>query len=140
MSTNSKKFPNKQQISDVILDDPDLLYHIKISVFDCYIYHAVLNNDFNLERKNAILLEIGRAETLLHNLQITICDNIDPDVNNLRDMEIAGIRAEIREAFDDLPELQFFENLDISCPRSTFFEVLASNVKKHNIRASIMGL
>ena len=34
MSTNSKKFPNKQQINDVILDDPDLLYHIKISVFD----------------------------------------------------------------------------------------------------------
>ena len=129
MSTNSKKFPNKQQINDVILDDPDLLYHIKISVFDSYIHHAVLTNDFNLERKNAILLEIGRAETLLHNLQIMIRDNIDPDVNNLRDMEIAGIRAEIREAFDDLPELQFFENLDISCPRSTFFEVLASNVK-----------
>ena len=34
MSTNSKKFPNKQQINDVILDDPDLLYHIKISVID----------------------------------------------------------------------------------------------------------
>ena len=58
-----------------------------------------------------------------------ICDNINPDMNNLRDMEIAGIRAEIREAFDDLPELQFFENLEISCPRSTFLKVLASNVK-----------
>ena len=46
MSTNSKKFPNKQQINDVILDDPDLLYHIKISVFDSYIYHCL---DFRLE-------------------------------------------------------------------------------------------
>ena len=44
-------------------------------------------------------------------------------------MEIGGVRAEIREAFEDLPELDFFENLNLGCERSTFFEVLAANVK-----------
>ena len=75
----------------------------------------------NIERKNDILNEIGRVSELLHRLRILISDNIGPDVNNLIEMEIGGLRAEIREAFEDLPDLNFFESLNLGCERSVFF-------------------
>ena len=44
-------------------------------------------------------------------------------------MEIEGVRAEIRLAYEDLPDLNFFENLELQCNKATFFETLSSNVK-----------
>ena len=129
LSTKRKKIQHKQQISDTILDDPDLIHYVNLTVFESYIQHAVLDNRLSLERKNELLEEVGRVLTLLQNLRTLIGENINPDVNNLRDMEIEGVRSEIREAFDDLPDITFFENLNLECNRSTFFEVLASNVK-----------
>ena len=129
LSTKRKKIPHKQQINDVILDDPDLIYYVKSQVFESYIHHAILDNRLNQENKDELLLEIGRVSGLLHRLRTLLGDNIGPDINNLLEMEIGGVRAEIREAFEDLPDLDFFENLNLGCERSTFFEVLAANVK-----------
>ena len=129
LSTKSKRMQHKQQINDFILDCPDLLYYVKNTVFESYIHHAVVDNNFSQDHKTDLLNEIGRTAGLLQRLRILIDDNISPDVNNLGEMEIEGVRAEIREAFEDLPDLNFFENLNLGCVRSTFFEVLASNVK-----------
>ena len=121
MSTKRKKVLHKQQINDSTLDDPNLTYYVRISVFESYVQHAVLDHMLNIERKNDILNEIGRVSELLHRLRILISDNIGPDVNNLIEMEIGGLRAEIREAFEDLPDLNFFESLNLGCERSVFF-------------------
>ena len=129
MSTKRKKIQHKQQINDAILDDPDLMHYVNVTVFESYIHHAVIDNRLSFEHRNELLEEVGRVLTLLQNLRTLIGDNINPDVNNLRDMEIEGLRSEIREAFDDLPDITFFENLNLECNRSTFFEVLVSNVK-----------
>ena len=44
-------------------------------------------------------------------------------------MEIEGVRAEIRLAYEDLPDLNFIVNLELQCNKATFFETLSSNVK-----------
>ena len=68
LSTKRKKIPHKQQINDVILDDPDLIYYVKSQVFESYIHHAILDNRLNQENKDELLLEIGRVSELLHRL------------------------------------------------------------------------
>ena len=56
MSTKLKKVLHKQQINDSTLDDPNLTYYVRISVFESYVQHAVLDHMLNIERKNDILI------------------------------------------------------------------------------------
>ena len=65
----------------------------------------------------------------MHRIRISVSAIIDEGPNDLDEMEIEGLRAEVREAIDDLPDLQFFENLDLTCNKAIFFEILSSSVK-----------
>ena len=130
LSTKRKKIIHKQQINDVILNDPDLQFNVTASVFECYLQHATVNDQFHDARKNELLIRVGRILQNLNRLKILIEDSIEAnDNNNLLDMEIEAVRSEIREEFDLMPVLQFFEQLELDCNRSTFFETLVSYVK-----------
>ena len=127
LSTKRKKIILKQQINDVILNDPDLQFNVTASVFECYLQHATVNDQFHDARKNELLIRVGRIFQHLNRLNILIEDSIGAnDNNNLLDIEIEAVRSEIREEFDLMPVLQFFEQLDLDCNRSTFFETLIS--------------
>ena len=112
------------------MNDPGLQFHVTATVFECYLQHAIVNDQFHDARKNELLTRVGRIFQNLNHLNILIDDSIGANDNiNLLDMEIEAIRSEIWEEFDLMPALQFFENLNLDCNRSTFFEVLTSYVK-----------
>jgi hypothetical protein len=55
-------------------------------------------------------------------------------INDMEDLRVAGLRAEVRLLFDDMPELGFFENLELMCDDVVFFEALA-NCTRNNVLA-----
>ena len=129
LTTKRKKIIHKQSINDIILDDPDLNFHVTITVYETYIHHTLLNEKLNEDRKNEILHAIGQILALLQRIRSYVARTIDNNLNNLGVMETEGLRAEVRELIDNLPGLPFFENLDLTCNKATFFEVLSSSVK-----------
>ena len=129
MTTKRKKINHKQSINDIILDDPDLNFHVTITVYETYIHHTLLNEKLNEDRKNEILHAIGQILALLQRIRSYVARTIDNNPNNLGVMETEGLRAEVRELIDNLPGRPFFENLDLTCNKATFFEVLSSSVK-----------
>ena len=133
LSTKRKKISHKQTVNDIILDDPDLQFYVTIAVYETYIHHAVLNEKLSAERKQVILAAIGNIDDTLSRIRIAIGASIEVGHNNfnnnLAEMEIEGLRAEVRESIDDLPPLPFYENLDLEYNRDVFFETLSSSVK-----------
>ena len=129
MSTKRKRIIHKQVISDTVLDDPDLTNYVSVGVFECYLHHAVLNAALSLERKNDLLNSIGNVFLLLDEIRSLTSDSIEYVNNELGLMEIEGLRAEVTMLIDDLPDIQYFEALELNCSDDIFFEVLASCVK-----------
>ena len=129
LSTKRKKILHKQTITDVILDDPDLNFYVTISVYETYIQHTLVNEKISEERKMEVLHTIGHITVILQRIRVAVSALIDDGHNALGELEIEGLRAEVREAIDNLPGLTFFENLDLTCNKATFFEVLSSSVK-----------
>ena len=129
LSTKRKKILHKQTITDVILDDPDLNFYVTISVYETYIQHTLVNEKISEERKMEVLHTIGHITVILQRIRVAVSALIDDGHNALGELEIEGLRAEVREAIDNLPGLPFFENLDLTCNKATFFEVLSSSVK-----------
>jgi len=50
-------------------------------------------------------------------------------MTELNEMTIAANRGEIQLIFNDIPDLEFFENLELSCDHCTFFEVAVMSIK-----------
>ena len=76
-----------------------------------------------------VLHTIGHITVILQRIRVAVSALIDDGHNALGELEIEGLRAEVREAIDNLPGLPFFENLDLTCNKATFFEVLSSSRK-----------
>ena len=129
LSTKRKKIIHKQNINDLILDDPDLDSYVRVAVYETYLQHAQINDTLSEVQRNAILNSIGQISVLQHRIRSASSTIAMGEGNELGEMEIEGLRAEVRESFDDLPQLAFFENLELTCDKATFFEVLSFSVK-----------
>ena len=75
------------------MNDPGLQFHVTATVFECYLQHAIVNDQFHDARKNELLTRVGRIFQNLNHLNILIDDSIGANDNiNLLDMEIEAIR------------------------------------------------
>ena len=120
LSTKRKKIIHKQIINDLILDDPDLDSYVMVAVYETYLQHAQINDTLSEVQRNAILNSIGQISVLQHRIRSASSTNAMGEGNELGEMEIEGLRAEVRESFEDLPQLAFFENLELTCDKATF--------------------
>ena len=122
---------NREKIKDTILKDPMLEYYIKSHIIDCYVNHATVNLNFNANMKNRIQTSIGTIFTKLSEIKILkencyLNGTADlPEMQNLIDAKILIINNEYRF----LPEMEYFENLHLTCTDSQFFEVLVTSIK-----------
>ena len=132
---NFKKPTRKNLIKDTILTNVDLPAYVKAAVFECYLQHYDPDpNDANRVRDDTIneyLLGIGRIMSLLSEIRDTEIKMAVEGYNNLYELQIEGKRGEISLIFDDLPDLEFFENLRNSHQPSVFFQTLACCIKNN---------
>jgi hypothetical protein len=148
---------SKQQIRDTILGDEDLSTTVRVTVYEHYLQHAEITDDFPFETKTDLLLKVGRVFTKLDQIKeirLRIASGIDPMAN---DGLLVTCRTDILDLFEQLPRLDFFEQLVLSCNSVSFFETLimsiknvtlsqqhffhkAKNSKKNNLQKSISEL
>ena len=74
---------------------------------------------------------IGRINTLLQEIKNLELNMAVEGFTNAVDLTINGKRAEIRLIFDDLPDLAYFENLNINYEPEIFFQTLVSSIKNN---------
>ncbi len=92
-------------------------------------------DDFPNETRNNIQAQLGN---ILNNIrQITvaktdIANGISVDANTEL---ITRYRTEIDTLFEQLPRLDYFENLSLSCDSKAFFETLIMTVKNISLSA-----
>jgi hypothetical protein len=132
---------NFNKLNDNIFRDDGINLIIKIKVLESYIIHAdpdVLPGYI----RNNILVDIGRIERMVrralknkYNLPVFIegvpgpdpgpLINADPENENNYEtlLQMAG------DIFESLPDLDFFQNLSLSCDDDLFFEALISIVR-----------
>jgi len=123
-------------VKDSILNTKDLAYHVKSAVYECYLQHwtAGPNLDGTVTSADEIrilLTEIGRIMTLLNEIQLLEIRTAENGPNNLDELSIEGKRAEIELIFDEMPELEFFETLNLGCRVDVFFEALINCIKNN---------
>jgi len=133
-----KKF-RKGIVKDNILDAPDLTQHVRSAVFECYLQHWTPGNNRDgtvtpAGEVEVLLGSIGRIAALLldiQNIEIRCAEN--GTVNDLDDLLIAGKCAEIQLIFEELPDLNFFENLCLGCGPDVFFQTLINCIKNNTL-------
>jgi len=131
---NRPKPARKNIVKDCILKNVDLPSHVKASVFECYLHHYT--NDGNVPNLptgaeiQAYLATIGRIMTLLKDIGNLELKQAVEGYTEREELIIQGKRGEIGLLFDDMPELNFFENLPNVHAPDIFFQTLASCVKK----------
>ena len=79
----------------------------------------------------AHIAAVGRILNLLNEiktLELSIATN---GFNELHDLTVRGKRAEIKLIFEDLPELEYFENLNNRYEPEIFFQTLVSCIKNN---------
>jgi len=138
LSLNKTLAVRKNIIKDTILNNVDLVSHTRSAVYECYLHHCTISVDGvdditrpNVETVNNHLLSIGRVMVLLDEIK-----NLDIKIavegfNNRDDLLISAKRAEVNLIFDDMPPLEYFENLHSDCSPSIFFQTLASCIKNN---------
>ena len=131
MTLEKRRLPNKNIIKDTILNNVDLEFHVKAAVFDCYLLHYDPPDQGGLEVKTQHLAMVGRVMTLLSEIKNLDLTQSREGRNDLTELTISGKRAEIRLIFEDLPELEYFENLQNIYDPTIFFQTLVSCIKNN---------
>jgi hypothetical protein len=106
-----KKMFKTYPIKNSILKEDEVNWQVRASVIETYIQHAVINEQFTVDQKNAFLLVIGEILILTQeSIQIKMEIAVG-EVDILHNLRIAAIKPLVEEAFSSLPPLDFFENL-----------------------------
>ena len=141
LSLNKPKTVRKGIVKDTILDNVDLPAHVKAAVFECYLQHCVPTllprpDDItrpDAETINTHLLTVGRIMVLLDEIKNLELKLAVEGHNERDDLIISAKRAEISLIFEDMPDLEYFENLYTECNPSIFFQTFANCVKNEVI-------
>jgi len=131
IGTPKKRY--NQSIVNAILSEPDLDISVKLGVFECYLTHSIVGGDFTDEHRIEILSKIGRInenKETIRNLKLEWLGDINGDIPDPVAI-IDGLQDRCRELIAELPELEFFENLTLTCNKDVFFEVLTMSVKTY---------
>jgi len=134
-----KKKSRKGIVKDCILEAPDLTHHVRSAVFECYLQHWSPGNNRDgtvtlADEVGVLLGSIGRINTLLVDIQnMDLQTALDGVGNELNDLLIAGKRAEVQLIFEEMPDLNFFENLNLGCTPDVFFQTLVNCIKNNTL-------
>jgi len=122
-----------QSVVNAILAEPELDISVKLGVFECYLTHCNTGDQFTLEQKNVLLNKIGTINENKQRVMDLKLEWLADSTGNVPDpaATIDGLQNRITGIFDELPQLEFFESLPLSCASDVFFEVLVMSVKTY---------
>jgi len=133
---DGKKLINRNIIKDCILNNVDLPAHVRVAVTECYLLHWApgINVDGTVTSREAINEYIGTVGRICETLDRV--KNIERRMavegnNNLDEMVVAGLRAEVQLLSEELPTTQYLENLSLGCEPEIFFETLINCIKNN---------
>jgi len=125
-TTNAKK--NYEVIKNCILTGDTVEDYVHASVVECYVQHAQISENFSPVQKAGLLQTIGE---MLENLReidearLAWLQDDNPDL----DPGIEIRMGRVREQINNLPALEFFENMELTCEKEIFLEVLVMQLK-----------
>ncbi len=104
---------------------------VNIAVVECYVNHSKVTNFFTVERKNDILRQVGEITLNLNEIFELRKREAMEGVSRLLTLEIQGKRGEIREKFENLPNMEFLDSLVLDLSPDIFLETLILCVKNN---------
>ncbi len=100
ISFKGKLRSQRNIVKDSILNNPDLEYHVKSAIFECYLQHWVPGANIdgsvtNGDEIGVLLGNIGRILTLLKDIQVLEVRISENGANNYDELMLAAKRADI---------------------------------------------
>ena len=128
-----KRIYRKEVIKDVILKNIDLPQQVRFAVYECYLVHRdpdpTIHGHENPNLVQQCLDNLGQIDRLLRDIQnreiLLIEGGSDPD----NDVTLAAWRADVNLRFDEMPPLEFFENLPTSVTPDLLLQTLTCCIK-----------
>ena len=121
--------PKNKQVRAGFINDVLLGYSVKTAACECYIQHAVLNENFNEPQKNEILLRIGIIFARIDEINNIKSSHIGRNTTDLEILSLEGRIADLSGLVDELPDSTFLESLALSCNPEFFFEALCCGMR-----------
>ncbi len=123
----------KQVIDDRILKCPDVNDAVDITVLECYINYLIpteVLSDFDIDEMR---MSIGRVCSLQKDLITFRLRESETGFDQQNEDRITETKNAIKNNIETLPSLDELQNMDISCDRDTFLEVLIIAVKNSSL-------
>jgi len=120
---------NYEVVKNCVLAGDTLEDYVFAAVTECYIQHATIGATLSMDRKEQLLNKIG---TILECLK-QIDDRRLEHLTNMAagEFDASELKEQVRTLRADLPGIEFFENLSLSCTEENFFEVIVMQIKSN---------
>ncbi len=123
----------KQVIDNRILKCPDVNDVVDIAVIECYINHLIPTetlSDFDIDGMRML---IGRVCSMQKDLITYHLRDSETGFDQQNVERITEIKNAIKNTLEMLPPLDELQNMEISCDKDTFLEVLIMAVKNSSL-------
>jgi len=120
----SKRACNTQKINDRILNDNYLEKILIIHTFDTYVNHSKTTDIFTINDKTTLTGQMG---ALMGTIERITNLKLEWELHgNIAEIAgpVAALNAELTLGIERLPNLEFFEHLELECELDVFFETL----------------
>jgi len=125
----SKRACNTQKINDRILNDDYLEKILLIHTFDTYVNHSKITDAFTIQEKTPLTGQIGALMGTLERIQnLKLEGELYGNIAEIA-AQVEALNAELSLGIERLPNLDFFEHLELDCELDVFFETLAFILK-----------
>lgn len=131
--SNRKPFKRPTKIlKNEILTCPEVLNRVKASIFEFYIHHTDENVFPNFLRRET-LENIGLIAMKLRDINKKKFRVARGDGTGTENEDISRLRDEIDFIFRNIPDIDFFNDLEINCSPDVFFESLVMTVRDETL-------
>jgi hypothetical protein len=104
-------------------------------VIETHVNHAELNVEFPAHLQETILVSLGHCNVWLNQINLIHGEVATFGHNPVHELEIERLRSCINVELQELPDVDFFENLRKTCEDDIFFEVLLSEMRNRALGA-----
>jgi len=125
----SKRKINPQKINDRILKDETLEYSLLLHAFDTYVNHANIGINFTANEKANLSNRIGVLMNTSKRIQTLKLSGEQNGNIPVIAGEVAALTEELTTGIEQLPQIEYFENLELTCNPDVFFETFAFTLK-----------
>ena len=128
-----KKLTNEVLRDHIFVEEESNIY-VRVSVFKCCnLLHATITENLTEIRREHELRKLGSILSklkIVRDLEISFAELGRDD---RLEMRIEGIKAEIRDEYANIPDINFFISLNLSCSPDFFFEMLIMGIKNNSL-------